>query len=124
MTGGNDLRTIIVRIESIQAELKRATSRTDHERKLEVVNLRRTLAIELGRLGEAFRDSPFTADPAKAFEFRTRFSAMRSALALHQSQWPAVKLDQPTPEYFRSVESVRRTSGEFIEWAKIHLLNQ
>ena len=122
MSDPGSLAALIDQFENIQAALRAATGRTDHERKLEIVNLRRALAMVVGRLSDAAgREQWFRASPAAAAEFRARISAMRSALALHQSQWPAVTLDDVTPAYRVSTDAVRAASEHFIGWTKAQL---
>ena len=122
MTEGGTLRNALDRVEAVQAKMKLATARTDHERKLEIVNLRRELSIEMGRLSEAAQREPwFASDPGLAAEFRARLSAMRSTLALHQSNWPAVSLDEVTNEYWLSTEKMRSASRDFMSWTRAQL---
>ena len=52
-----------------------------------------------------------------AREFRSLLSAMRRAVALHQAEWPAVRLDEQNFEYRQSVQSVREANGHFLRWA-------
>lgn len=122
MSGNNSLADVLARVEALQAALQQATSRTDHERKLEIVNLRRSLALELGGISAAAEREPWIADNQElAHEFHTRFSAMRSMLALHQSQWPAVSLDDVKQPYHESTRAIRRASAEFLDWTKAQI---
>jgi hypothetical protein len=50
--------------------------------------------------------------------YRRKFSQMRSAAAMHQADWPAVRLDEADPEYRRSVRAVRDANREFVGWIR------
>ncbi|WP_010161938.1 hypothetical protein [Sphingomonas sp. PAMC 26617] len=82
----------------------------------QAVDLRRkitALHAEISRAGdETFRDTP------QYSEFRSQFSKLRSAIALHQASWPIVAIDTENPEYLSSVQSTREASRQFITWVR------
>jgi hypothetical protein len=43
---------------------------------------------------------------------------MRSALALHQANWPAVSIDPSNPDYAQSTANVRAANRVFIDLAR------
>jgi hypothetical protein len=105
-------------LEQIQTQLTEVSKRQDAARKAETVTLRRELAKQLGVLGDVGRAA--LAKPADAEfynEYRQRLSAMRTAIALHQSEWPAVTLDEAPAAYLQSVQRVLKARQEFTVWA-------
>lgn len=106
-------------MERIQAEIAAVTGRSDQERKHELVKLRRLLSEQIGRVsvaGEAiFGDA---VAPHLTAEYRARLSAMRSAIALHQANWPAVSLDSADAGFTRSVLAARSAKDAFISWTR------
>jgi hypothetical protein len=109
-----ELRTL----ERIQADLTQLAGRQDNARKAETVELRRQLAHQIGVLSELGRltlNAP--SDQDVYTDFRTRLSAMRSAIALHQAEWPAVALDTAPEEYLRSAQRVLKAKEAFTPWA-------
>lgn len=114
----NSLNSEIEKLEKIHAELALISQRIDGERKLELVQLRRQLSVQIGVIS-AEADKSFLSEVSQehAREFRSLLSAMRRAVALHQAEWPAVRLDEQNFEYRQSVQSVREANGHFLRWA-------
>lgn len=108
----------IRKLSKIQTELASISQRTDAERKLEMVQLRRLLSAQIGVISaEADKGFLAQAEHDVVRNFRSLLSAMRRAVALHQANWPAVKLDEQNSEYRQSVKSVREANAAFLQWA-------
>lgn len=117
-----DARSVLVEVdllEAIQAELAGVASRTDDQRRLDLVDLRRKLADQIART-RPVAEPLFAAqgDAALLQGFRERFSAMRSAAALHQANWPAVSLGERVEEYRASALAVREANRAFVAWMR------
>lgn len=91
-------------LEATVAALDRVANRTDHDRKRDLIMLRQQLSAQLAALhdGVMAGEGPLAEGPLIE-EFRTRFSALRNSVAIHQASFPAVLLDETANEY--------RTSG-------------
>ena len=118
MQASHELADAIAKLARIQSELVAISDRTDDERRLDLVNQRRKLALQIGTVSAAaeksFLMTPGTDDVR---EFRTLLSEMRRAVALHQANFPAVKLDEQGAGYDMSVRSVRDANSKFMQWA-------
>ncbi|WP_447725819.1 hypothetical protein [Sphingomonas koreensis] len=87
--------------------------------KLELVHLRRELAALIGTIGTTADAHPvLTADPQLLREFRRRLSSVRTAVALHQADWPAVSSARDDPQYRASAARVTRENLSFAGWVK------
>ena len=114
MATASDLRRAIDALEGVQADLARIASRSDPERFREMIDLRRLLAAriaEAGALADAFFAEAGDADLRA--ECRKAFSQMRSAAALHQASWPAVRLKDADDSYRDSALGVRAANRRF-----------
>ena len=107
-------------LEKIQADLGRISERTDDARRRDLVQLRRAASAQIALIGQLAE--PLFADaPADHAEFRRLFSSMRSAVALHQAEWPAVRLDTGDEQFQRSSQNVRTANRTFVVWLRGHL---
>lgn len=52
------------------------------------------------------------------YAFRTRFSALCFALALHQANWPVVTIDLKNKAYLASSADARAAYRGFFQWAR------
>ncbi|NJS13266.1 MAG: hypothetical protein HC788_00195 [Sphingopyxis sp.] len=105
-------------LEQIQTRLAHMATRQDNARKAETVALRRELSKQIGILGEAGRATLGQSADAEFYdEYRKRLSAMRTAIALHQSEWPAISLDETAEGYRLSVQRVLKARENFTPWA-------
>lgn len=108
-------------LERIQAELAGIASRTDEERKPALVELRRQLSAQIARVG-TLADSLFVASDSEVTRaYRAHFSRMRSRAALHQADWPAVRLGENPEAYRASALGVREANREFVAWMRTTL---
>jgi hypothetical protein len=106
-------------LENIQVELAASAVRTDDRRRHDLIRLRRNLSQQIAKVGE-LADPIFASaqDPSVARTYRAKFSGMRSAAAIHQSNWPAVRLGESVEEFQQSALGVRKANREFIEWVR------
>jgi hypothetical protein len=117
-----DLSMLIQEIEAlerVQADLAGIASRDDDARRADLVELRRKLSAQIGKVGTVAE--PLLAklgDPALLETYRLKYSAMRSAAAAHQAKWPAVLLGERPDEYRASAEVVRNANKEFVGWMR------
>lgn len=111
-------------LERIQNELAAVATRTDDRRRHDLVDLRRKLSMQIAVVGEA-ADSLFAAivDPSINRTYRDKFSRMRSAAALHQADWPAVRLGEDPEKYQTSALTVREANRDFVSWTRTTLLS-
>lgn len=119
MTARAELSSAVSELEALfrrSAEL--ATEDRDANRR-EAVALRRAIAERNGAilaLGEqAFEDSE------RRTAFRSEFSRMRSALALHRASWPIVSIVLTDPAYVTSVQTSREAHRRFVDWVRAAL---
>lgn len=107
-------------LETIQADLANVASRTDDGRRNDLVRLRRRLSAQITLIGQT-AEPLFAADPDGHTEFRRCYSAMRSAAALHQADWPAIRLGEDDAGYRRSAHAVRVANQAFVAWLRARL---
>ena len=116
------VREELAQLERVQAELAKIASRTDDERKIELIQLRRELAQQIARLGQAMEQYlEKSGDRELMREFRQYYSDMRSKAATHQANWPAVRLNQADEEYQRSARAVRDANKAFTTWIRAQI---
>jgi hypothetical protein len=108
----------VARLEQVQADLAAISSRDDDRRRHDLIELRRSLSLHIAEVGRIA--DPHFADtaPEIAQTYRSRFSAMRSAAAMHQAEWPAVRLDQADASYRASALAVRDANRAFVAWIR------
>jgi hypothetical protein len=105
-------------LEAVQAELAGIATRTDDARKHDMIQLRRKLAAQIGQVGTVADTIFANADVAIKQAYRDHFSRMRSAAALHQANWPAVRLGEDIDLYHASAKGVRQANKEFVAWTR------
>lgn len=108
----------VTALEQVQAELAAISSRTDERRRHDLIDLRRKLSLHIAEVGKIAEPHFAKADPELSQTYRTKFSRMRSAAAMHQANWPAVRLDQADAEYRQSVLTVRDANRDFVAWIR------
>ena len=111
------------RLEQVQADLSTISARTDDRRRADLVNLRRQLSDAIAHVGEVA--NPVVTRRCDADDqrlYRAKFSAMRSATALHQANWPAVTLDDAPDQHRESARGVRVANHDFVAWMRALLL--
>ena len=89
---------------------------TDWRRRL--INLRRELQDSLVGMRAAVQACEADGcDAGSCREFASALSTMRSVLALHQAQWPAVSIEPSDRAYRQSTLDLRRAGSVFRETA-------
>lgn len=105
-------------LEAIQAELASIADRTDDARRHDLIRLRRDLSLRIAEVGKIAEPIFGAAEAGMAQEYRGKFSRMRSAAALHQANWPAVRLGEDVEQYRASAQGVRQANKEFVAWVR------
>lgn len=118
-TGYAALLAEINKLEQLLGDIERVNSRGDQERKRELIGLRRLMSTQIGTV-RATGDAAFptTDATALAVDYRARFSAMVRAIALHQANWPAVKMDEKGDGYRASASATDARIHDFITWTR------
>ncbi len=104
------------KLERLKAEIAQLTRRTDGDHRQQVVQVRRQIAAQLFAVGTA-GERLFARSPDLA-TFRTKYSALRSATAAHQAEWPAVLLRERRDAFLASTEPMRVVGRDFFAWAR------
>ena len=105
-------------LEAVQAKLAGIADRTDEGRRHDLIRLRRELALQIAEVGKIAEPIFGTAEPGLAQDYRNRFSRMRSATALHQANWPAVRLGEDMGPYQASALGVHEANKAFVAWVR------
>ena len=108
-------------LEAVQVELASIANRSDDARKHDLIRLRRELSLQIAKVGKAAEPIFGTADHALNQDYRNRFSRMRSAAAIHQADWPAVRLGEDVERYQASALGVREANKAFVAWVRTAL---
>lgn len=110
------------KLQAIQADLATISTRADAQRRHDLIELRRQLSVHIGELGRVAEPLFASLDQPELLQtYRSKFSKMRSAAAIHQANWPAVKLDEADDSYRRSLLAVRDGNRDFVEWMQATL---
>ncbi len=106
-------------LEATVAALDRVANRTDPDRKRDLIMLRQQLSAQLAALhdGVLAGKSPLSSGSLNE-EFRTRFSALRNSVAIHQASFPAVLLDDMAKEYRASGLQSSARLRDMIVWIR------
>ncbi len=119
MTLSEPLRQALLDYAAIEHNVSTATPDRDDEAKRALVRDRRLLSEQIGRLGLLIeRDEVLAADTGTQRETSQLFSAMRYALALHQADWPVVRIDENPAAYRASAHQVQVKSAAFWRWCR------
>jgi hypothetical protein len=120
MTAPADVGVELAALQDIQDSLASIAHRTDPERRFELVQLRKRLAKQIAVVGSAC-ERLFATQADRQAEFRRLYSAMRSATALHQAEWPAVRLNEVDHLYRESASRAREANQIFASWLAAQL---
>lgn len=105
-------------LEAVQVELAAIANRSDDARKHDLIRLRRDLSLQIAKVGEAAEPIFGAAEHGLSQDYRNRFSRMRSAAAIHQADWPAVRLGEDVERYQASARGVREANKAFVAWVR------
>ena len=115
------LRNLLAKIElfaAVSNEIKASMHLDIDARRHELVRLRRVLSLSLGAVSAAGEDA-LASDTDRLSAFRTRFSSLRSRIALHQAEWPAVPLGRGGDDgFYGSAALVQSETRDFLLWAR------
>ncbi|QNA84177.1 hypothetical protein G4G27_09405 [Sphingomonas sp. So64.6b] len=117
MTDTASVKRDLEALEKIQADLAALAKRTDDGRRHELIQHRRLLSTQIAVLGELC-EPLFEAGSEDHRQFRQYYSKMRSATALHQAEWPAVRLGEFDEGYRRSASGVHAANQAFVTWLR------
>jgi hypothetical protein len=122
MAGTGELLRELAALEEVQQALASVAARTDDQRRHDLIELRRRLAAQIATIGQIAEPMlQAHGEPRVLQEYRSKFSAMRSAAAMHQASWPAVRLGENPIEYNRSAAGVREANRQFLMWLRATL---
>jgi hypothetical protein len=119
MADKRELLALIATLEDILRQIEAISTRDDEGRKFDLVQLRKSLTVIIGKLSDA-GSSLLSPHPDRSLHegFRTRLNSMRHAVALHQSNFPAASLGQNPTEYRNSAMAITKINRDFIDWSK------
>lgn len=105
--------------ERTQNRIVTNSAATDADWRRTLVGLRQQLQDSVVGMRTALRACEIAgADAVACRDFASALSEMRSVLALHQAQWPAVAIDTADAAYQRSVQDLRHKGSEFRDNAR------
>jgi hypothetical protein len=108
------LRGALADLVAAERAVAAVSDRKDAGRKTDLVKARRLMAEQLGVVGLLIENEPGLADrPGDKSAVTRQFSAMRAQLAVHQANWPAVRIDDDPAAYRRSALAVRDKVSAF-----------
>lgn len=112
-------RESVSELQRVQVALGGIDKDNGHDWRREFIDLRRKLQLQISNVATAANGSRrLSGDDGLAREVKSALSRMRSTLALHQANWPAVAIDGDNPAYVRSTASVRDANKAFMEVAR------
>lgn len=116
MSAWQNLKDCFDEFQTIQANIVRNSEAGDAEWRRRLVTLRSELQDSLvGMRAAVQRCEADGYDAGICREFASALSTMRSVLALHQANWPAVAIEPSDPAYRRSTQDLRRAGSVFRE---------
>jgi hypothetical protein len=118
MSAWHELKGNFGDFERTQDRIVTNSAATGADWRRTLINLRRQLQDSLVGMRAALRACEVAgADAALCRDFASALSEMRSALALHQAQWPAVAIDTADANYQRSLQDLLRSESGFRDTA-------
>ena len=109
----------LAELERILTAMAEMSKRTDPDWKREFIEMRRQLQSQLATVAAAADQClQIKGNPEAATKLREGWTKMRSSLALHQANWPAVRIDREDKSYLDSASKTRATNWAFVELAR------
>ena len=109
----------LTELERVLSRMADMSKRADDGWKKDFIEMRRQLQMQLTTVTNAANAcEKINIDSVASAKLRDGWTRMRSALALHQANWPAVKIDRNDPDYQESVSKTRATNWAFVELAR------
>lgn len=113
------LRRALLDYAALERAVASATPDRDDAAKRALVRDRRLLSEQIGRLGLLIEhDEALAGDAVAQRETGRLFAAMRYALALHQADWPVVRISEDPAAYHLSAHRVQVKSAAFWRWCR------
>ncbi|RZM33076.1 MAG: hypothetical protein EOP67_24300 [Sphingomonas sp.] len=126
-----DLRRLLLEVtnfDKLLSELKTVRSLQGHEQGKALVALRRRLPIQLAEIASIVRPLLEPHDIEGKNQFRCLHSSLLSKLALHQANWPAVRVvsftDNGVDGYNRSSQMVDEAAAALVQWMQCRYAGQ
>lgn len=114
--GLEQFRSAVEELETIQQQLASVAKEQGCDWRRELIDLRRKLQMQIGVVAAAIGNTPsLSRDSERGPALSEALSKMRSALALHQANWPAVSIDPASFQYAQSTATVRAANRAFID---------
>ncbi len=108
----------IIALDALTQTAIKLGQRTDQERLLELIKLRKELSQQMGKLSKAADAFDFSGRGDDiAGIFRQKLSHMKSVIAKHQAFWPVSMIETDSREYRRSADNLINVQAAFIAWA-------
>jgi hypothetical protein len=115
----DSFKEAVAELEAIQAAMASLSKQDDSNWRRDFIDLRRRLQSQITQVSLAItRCLPLSRDDRLVRELKDALSRMRTAVALHQANWPAVSIDASSPEYLQSTSGVREANRDFIDLAR------
>jgi hypothetical protein len=115
MNEAQHLESTVSEYHKLHQLMMKTTLRTDDGWKREFIDLRQQLQALLTKLAAlSNRLERSELDAGLSAQFRDSLSRMRHVAALHQADWPVVRIDSKDPGYRASNEGVRVASQNFL----------
>jgi hypothetical protein len=119
MADKKDLLRELAKLETLIFQIERVIKSDDEKRFGDLVELRRTLAIQTGISNEAALSYPrLMNDPEASAIFRNKLSALRALNADHQAKWPASAVARDPEGFAKSANHVQAMAYELFMWVK------
>jgi hypothetical protein len=113
------LRDAVASWKETRSELARLSTQQLDDWRLKTVRLRRALQEQIGLIGAAMNELDTATQAFDEFvTLRRALSTVRSQLAMHQAQWPAVAIQPEDRQYKASAASLRQANDVFAEAAE------
>lgn len=112
LPGGDTFLAAVAELGRIQREIVLVSAAERDGWRRDLIELRRALQAQITLVSQTIDER--AADDA----LREALNQMRSKVALHQANWPAVAIDRADPAYRASVQDVRAANNAFMALAE------
>jgi hypothetical protein len=112
-------RQSVTDLERLQANMASVTAEAGQDWKRELIQLRRDVQIQLTAVRQIAEQGNILKDQPDLWSgFMKAFANMRATLALHQADWPDVKIELSDSVYQQSVANIRDANRAFCDLAR------
>lgn len=112
MSDLDGLRGAVIKLSMLQKSVAALNDDSDNGWRQQHINYRREIQHQFGVISALAKDVT-TIDAEERAAFGAALSRMRTALALHQADWPVVAIKLDDPRYNQSSKRVRTANQEF-----------